>query len=370
MAEQKAPETLPRAMRSAKNKYEAELRETAKKIATRGKGILAADESTGTIGKRLSSISVENNEANRRRYRELLFSTKGWGEYCSGVILYDETIRQKAADGTPFVKMIQDAGVIPGIKVDLGARELPYCEGETYTQGLTDLDKRCAEYYTLGARFAKWRAVLKIQNGYCSQTSILENAWTLARYAAICQANGLCPIVEPELLMDGTHTLETCKYWTEKILSACYKALVDQEVILEGTLLKPNMVLPGKDCKGKQSFEANAKATVEALKRTVPAAVPGIMFLSGGQSEEEATNNLNELNKQPDLPWSLSFSYGRALQQSCLRAWKGDDKLVAAGQAAFLNRAKANGMAQLGKYDGFAATEEAKKSLYQKGYVY
>jgi fructose-bisphosphate aldolase class I len=370
MAEQKSAEIQPLALRSPKNKYEAELRETAKKIATRGKGILAADESTGTIGKRLAQINVENNEANRRRYRELLFSTKGWGEYCSGVILYDETIRQKAADGTTFVKMIQDAGVIPGIKVDLGARALPYCEGENYTQGLTDLDKRAAEYYQMGARFAKWRAVLKIQNGYVSQTSILENAWTLARYAAICQANGLCPIVEPELLMDGDHSLEVCKYWTEKILSACYKALIDQEVILEGTLLKPNMVLPGKENKGKPSFEANAKATVEALRRTVPAAVPGIMFLSGGQSEEEATNNLNELNKQPGLVWSLSFSYGRALQKSVLFAWKGDDKLVGAAQAALLKRAKANSMAQLGKYDGFAATEESKKSLYQKGYVY
>lgn len=343
---------------------------TAKAIATRGKGILAADESTGTIGKRLESIKVENTEPNRQKYRELLFTSPDIGKYISGVILYDETLRQKTKGGVPFVDVLNKAGVIPGIKVDKGAKDLQGSPGEQYTQGLTDLDVRAEEYYKIGARFAKWRAVLVIQNGYISEYAIKENAWGLARYASICQSKGLVPIVEPEILMDGTHSLRICQYWTEKVIAACYKALSDQHVILEATLLKPNMVIPGQQYQGKQTIEANAKATVTALRRTVPAAVPGIMFLSGGQSEEEATVHLNAINKFSNLPWSASFSYGRALQQSCLKAWKGDDKNIKAAQDAFLKRAKANSDAQPGKYTGDAATDDAKKALYEKGYVY
>jgi len=277
---------------------------------------------------------------------------------------------QKTKDGKPFPELLKEQGVITGIKVDKGARDLQGCPGEKWTQGLTDLDVRCAKYYEAGARFAKWRAVLVIQNGYISETAIKENAWGLARYAAICQSKGLVPIVEPEILMDGNHSLKVNQYWTEKVITACYKALSDNNVILEASLLKPNMCLPGKQYQGKRAMADNAKATVTALRRSVPAAVPGIMFLSGGQSEEEATMNLNEINKQGDLPWSASFSYGRALQQSCLKAWKGDDANIKAGQDAFMVRAKANSDAQLGKYTGDAATEDSKKTLYEKGYTY
>jgi len=351
-------------------KYGEELKQTASTIATPGKGILAADESTGTIGKRLAGIGVENTETNRQAYRQLLFKTEGWGNYCSGVILYEETLYQKTDDGTPFVDVIKAAGVIPGIKVDMGTRELPFFPGEKYTQGLTDLDKRTAKYYEAGARFAKWRCVLKIQNDTISETSIKETAWTLARYAAICQNNGLVPIVEPEILMDGTHSLATCQKMTEKTLAACYKALSDQNVLLEGTLLKPNMVLKGKECTDKTTFEDNAVATVTALRRTVPAAVPAIVFLSGGQSEEEATMNLNAINSLPGRPWSCSFSFGRALQASVLKAWQGKAENIAAAQEALLKRGKANSEANLGKYSGWAADEAAKTSLYQKGYTY
>jgi len=362
--EQQCPLTL-----FGKNPFEKELRETAAFIATRGKGILAADESTGTIGKRFVEIKVENNEPNRRKYRQLLFTTKDIGKYIAGVIMYEETLGQKTDDGTPFPDVLKKAGVITGIKVDMGTKPLPYHPKEVYTQGLTDLDVRCDKYYKLGARFAKWRAVLLIQNGYISQASVKDTAWTLARYAAICQQHGLVPIVEPEILMDGNHSLEIAQYWTEKVLSACYKALNDQEVLLEGTLLKPNMVLAGEQWKGQRSPKSNALATITALKRTVPAAVPAIVFLSGGQAEEEATLNLNEIN-QHNLPWSASFSYGRALQQSCLQAWKGEDKNVEAAQKVLLDRAKANSEAQLGKYNGWAANDDSKKNLHQSGYVY
>jgi fructose-bisphosphate aldolase class I len=355
---------------SVVNKYKDEMIATANKIATRGKGILAADESTGTIGKRFKSINVENNEENRRKYRELLFMTEGIEKYISGVIMFEETLYHKTKDGTQFVDILNKKGIVPGIKVDKGTKPLPYKPGELYTQGLTDLDVRTAEYYKQGARFAKWRAVCTIKNGYVSECAIKETAWTLARYAAICQMNGLVPIVEPELLMDGNHSLNVCQYWTEKIVAACYKALSDQEVILEGTLLKPNMCIPGSDFNGQRKIDDNALATVTALKRSVPSAVPGIMFLSGGQSEEEATLHLNSINKGRQLPWSASFSYGRALQQSCLKAWKGDDKNIEAAQKAFLVRAKANGSAQLGEYDGSAASEDSKASLHVKNYVY
>lgn len=353
----------------ADNPFADELKTTAAKIAARGKGILAADESTGTIGKRLGSINVENNENNRRRYRELLFTTDGLEEYISGVIMFEETLFSRASDGRQLVDILKDKGIIPGIKTDKGTRAMPYFPGEKYAQGLTDLDVRSKKYYEQGARFAKWRSVLKLNKGWMSDAVIQETAWTLARYAAISQANGLVPIVEPEILMDGDHPIETCQFWTTKVLAACYKALNDQRVILEGTLLKPNMVLAGADWSGKRDIEKNGLCTVTALRRSVPAAVPGIMFLSGGQSEEEATLNLNAINKF-NLPWSASFSYGRALQQSVLRAWKGNDANVKPAQAALMKRAKANAMAQLGKYDGFAADDNAKKSLYVKGYTY
>eukprot|EP01084_Bolivina_argentea_P241867 405894_1 len=370
MAEEvKAQEVGPEAVFVVNPKLE-EMIATAKAIGTRGKGILAADESTGTIGKRLAMINVENEEPNRQRYRELLFTTADIGKYICGVILFEETLFQKAKDGTPFVDVLNKAGVIPGIKVDKGARDLQGFPGDKWTQGLTDLDLRCQKYYDAGARFAKWRSVLVIQNGRISETAIKENAWGLARYAAICQSKGLVPIVEPEILMDGTHSLKVCQYWTEKVIAACYKALSDCNVILEASLLKPNMCVSGKQNKGKSSFEENALATVTALKRSVPAAVPGIMFLSGGQSEEEATRNLNAINSLGDLPWSCSFSYGRALQQSCLKAWKGEDANLKAGQDALTVRAKANSEAQLGKYTGDAATEDSKKTLYEKGYTY
>merc|ERR1712039_222470 len=275
----------------------------------------------------------------------------------------------KSKDGTPFVDILKKQNVIPGIKVDKGTRDLQGCPGEKWTQGLTDLDLRAAKYYEAGARFCKWRAVLVINNGYISETAIKENAWGLARYAAICQSKGLAPIVEPEILMDGPHSLKVNQYWTEKVVAACYKALSDNNVVLEATLLKPNMCLPGKQNKDKRSMKDNALATVTALKRSVPSAVPGIMFLSGGQSEEEATLNLNAMN-QYSVPWSLSFSYGRALQKSCLQAWKGNPANKKAAQEALLLRAKANSAAQLGKYDGFAANESAKQGLYVKGYSY
>mmetsp|Transcript_42794 Transcript_42794/g.70637 ORF Transcript_42794/g.70637 Transcript_42794/m.70637 type:complete len:370 (+) Transcript_42794:137-1246(+) len=369
MAEQKVSEVGPKEI-SYKNPFEDELRATAKAIATRGKGILAADESTGTIGKRFKDINVANEEPNRRAYRELLFTTPDIGKYISGVILFEETLFQKTADGKPFADVLKAAGVIPGIKVDKGAIDLQAFPGYKYTQGLTDLAARCKKYYDAGARFAKWRSVLVIQDGYIAETAIKENAWGLARYAAICQSQGLAPIVEPEILMDGAHSLAVNQYWTEKVIAACYKALSDCNVLLEGSLLKPNMCIQGSDNKDKKSIDANAKATVTALLRSVPAAVPGIMFLSGGQSEEEATLNLNAINKFENLPWSASFSYGRALQKSCLSAWQGDTKKVADAQKVLLARAKGNSEAQLGKYDGSAATEESKKGLFEKGYVY
>jgi len=350
--------------------YREELIATAAAISTPGKGILAADESTGTITKRLNSINVEATLENRNGYRNLLITSPNWGEHISGIILYEEALFAKDPAGKAFVDIIKEAGVIVGIKTDMGTRKLPFCPGEKYTQGLTDLDKRSKKYYEQGARFAKWRCVLSIQDGKISDTAVRETAWTLARYAAISQANGLVPIVEPEIMMDGEHDGATNQYWTEKVLAATYKAMSDQHCILEGSLLKPNMVLPGKQYTGKRSYEENALRTVTALRRTVPSAVPGINFLSGGQSEEEATMNLNAMNKLGNSPWSLSFSYGRALQASCLKTWKGKDENRAAAQQAFLTRAKANGMANLGKYDGFAADDLAKASLYQKGYNY
>jgi len=353
-----------------KSKYAEELKATAKAIATRGKGILAADESNATIGKRFEKIGLENNETNRRDYRELLFRSAGWGNYCSGVILFDETIRQKAADGTPFVDLIKQAGVIIGIKLDKGTAPILGTNGETATTGLDGLAARCVEYYNLGARFAKWRAVLKIGAGEPSDISIIENAHGLARYASICQENGLVPIIEPEILMDGEHSIETCCYATQRVWEVVIKTLHDHRIMFEGILLKPNMVTQGTEYKDKPTPQQIAHYTVLALQRTIPPAIPGIMFLSGGQSEEEASVNLNAINALDAVkPWTLSFSYGRALQNSAIKTWKGDKNNVAAAQAAFLARAKANSEAQLGKHTSHSSGASDEK-LFVANYKY
>jgi len=354
------------------DKYREELVATANAIARRGHGILAADESTGTIGQRFAKIKVENTEPNRRAYRELLFTAENWGQYCSGVILYEETLYQKAENGTPFVEILKKNGVIPGIKVDKGLGNISGTPGETFTQGLDGLAARCADYYKAGARFAKWRAVLKIdtKEGAPSELAIHENAHGLASYAAICQENGLVPIVEPEVLMDGSHSLTECAAATEKTLAAVVKALHDHHIFLEGILLKPNMVTPGHEHPDYKTTapEVIAKATVTVLQRTLPPAVPGVMFLSGGQSEEEASRNLNAMNTlQTKIPWSLSFSYGRALQKTCLDVWQGKKENVPAAQQAFITRAKANSEAQLGKYGG---STSGSQELYEKDYKY
>nr|P29356.1 RecName: Full=Fructose-bisphosphate aldolase, cytoplasmic isozyme [Spinacia oleracea]CAA46649.1 fructose-bisphosphate aldolase [Spinacia oleracea] len=357
-------------MTAYRGKYADELIANASYIATPGKVILAADESTGTIGKRFPSINVENVESNRRALRELLFTTPGALPYLSGVILFEETLYQKTADGKPFVDAMKDGGVLPGIKVDKGTVELAGTNGETTTQGLDGLAQRCAQYYTAGARFAKWRAVLKIGPTEPSPLAILENANGLARYGIICQENGLVPIVEPEILVDGTHDIDRCAEVSERVLAACYKALNDHHVLLEGTSLKPNIVTPGSESK-KVTPEVIAEYTVRTLQRTVPQAVPGVMFLSGGQSEEEATLNLNAMNKlETKKPWTLSFSYGRALQQSTLKAWQGKEENVAKAQEVFLARAKGNSEATLGKYQGGAGGADASESLHVKDYKY
>ncbi|WVY91515.1 hypothetical protein V8G54_037029 [Vigna mungo] len=348
-----------------------ELIANAAYIGTPGKGILAADESTGTIGKRLSSINVENVESNRRALRELLFTAPGALQYLSGVILFEETLYQSTASGKPFVQLLTEAGVLPGIKVDKGTVELAGTDGETTTQGLDGLGQRCAKYYEAGARFAKWRAVLKIGPNEPSELSIHENAYGLARYAVICQENGLVPIVEPEILVDGPHDIHKCAAVTERVLAACYKALNDHHVLLEGTLLKPNMVTPGSKS-AKVTPDVVAEHTVRALQRTVPAAVPAVVFLSGGQSEEEATLNLNAINQiKGKKPWTLSFSFGRALQQSTLKAWGGKEENVKKAQEALLIRAKANSEATLGTYKGDSKLAEgAAESLHVDNYKY
>jgi fructose-bisphosphate aldolase class I len=352
-------------------KYAQELVATARAIATPGKGILAADESTGTIGKRFKAINLENNRANRREYRRLLFTTPNLHQHISGVIMFEETLFEKTEDGkTDLIDYLKDQGIVLGIKVDKGTRVLPGTDGELYTQGLTDLDQRCKAYYKRGARFAKWRAVVKISENCPSPQSIQETAFTLARYGAICQDNGLVPIIEPEILMDGAHSISICQYWTEKVLSAVYKAMNEQNLLLEGTLLKPNMVLSGKECKQQATTEEVGLATVTALRRTVPPAVPGVTFLSGGQSEEQATVNLNSVNRVDGRPWNLSFSYGRALQKTCIDTWGGKPENVEAAQQALMVRARANGQAQLGQYTGDAASASSNSSLYVKGYTY
>jgi len=329
-----------------------ELAAVAQAMAGPGKGILAADESTGTIEKRFAGIKVENTEENRRAYRDMLFTAKGLSQSISGVILYDETLRQKSANGTPFVELLSKNGILPGIKVDTGAKDLALCPGEKITEGLDGLAKRCAEYVKLGAKFAKWRAVITIGKDMPSSTCIAANAHALARYAAICQAAGLVPIVEPEVLMDGDHTIERCEEVTEWTLNAVYQALYLNRVTLEHSVLKPSMVISGKDCARQAGIDEVAERTVRILKRTVPAAVAGIVFLSGGQSDEVATAHLNAMNKMfaGNLPWPLSFSYGRALQQPSLKAWKGSAANVAAAQAALLHRSRMNSLARSGRY--------------------
>jgi fructose-bisphosphate aldolase, class I len=336
-----------------------ELEQTAQAIVADGKGILAADESDGTIKKRFDSIGVESSEENRRAYRELLFATEGAEEFIGGVILFDETIRQKAADGTPFPRLLEAKGIIPGIKVDKGAKPLAIAEGETITEGLDGLRERIAEYRELGARFAKWRAVITIGKDIPSEYCLWTNAHALARYAALCQEGGLVPIVEPEVLMDGEHSIQRSFEVTSRTLHSVFTELRDQRVHPEGILLKPNMVLPGYESADQVSDEDIAHETIRCFRRHVPAAVPGIVFLSGGQSEEEATRRLNVMNKLGPHPWKLSFSYGRALQAAALRAWGGQDENVEAGQRAYYHRAKMNSAAQTGTY----ATEMEKETV-------
>jgi fructose-bisphosphate aldolase class I len=327
------------------------LEQVAQAMVAPGKGILAADESTGTIAKRFDSIKAENTEDNRRDYREMLFrSTEAMRSHISGVILYDETIRQKARDGTPLGKLIEATGALPGIKVDKGTKPLPFCPGEVITEGLDGLAARVAEYVKLGAKFAKWRAVIDIGRNMPSYNSINGNAQALARYAALCVEGGLVPIVEPEVLMDGEHDAATCEVVTEWVLKEVYSQLYYAKVPLEKTILKPNMVVAGKKCKTQAGRQEVAERTVKVLKRCVPSAVPGIAFLSGGQSDEDATAHLSLMNALGPFPWKLSFSYGRALQAAALKAWGGKAENVAAGQRAFSHRAKMNGMAALGKW--------------------
>ena len=327
---------------------------TAQAIVAPGKGILAADESSGTIKKRFDSIGTESTETNRRDYRELLFTAPDVSAFISGVILFDETIHQKAAGGTPLVQILERQGIIPGIKVDAGAKPLPFAPGETVTEGLDGLRDRLQAYLGLGARFAKWRATYTITADLPSQYCIDVNAHALGRYAALCQEAGIVPIVEPEVLMDGDHIIERCEEATTAVLEAVFAQLFEQRVGLEGILLKPNMILPGADCSARASSDEIAAATLRCFRRAVPAAVPGIVFLSGGQSDEAATANLDAMNKRKAagevVPWALSFSYGRALQSAALHAWKGDAANTDAARAAFAHRAHLNSEASRGSY--------------------
>jgi fructose-bisphosphate aldolase, class I len=327
-----------------------DLAATAKALVAEGKGILAADESDSTIKKRFDSIGVDSTEANRRAYRDMLFTTEGAEEFISGVILFDETIRQSSDDGTPFPQLLDGKGIIPGIKVDTGAKPLALAEGETVTEGLDGLRGRLEEYRGLGARFAKWRATYSIGEGRPSEYCVWTNAHALARYAALCQEAGIVPIVEPEVLMDGPHSIEEASKATGRVLQAVYVELHDQRVEFRGTLLKPNMVLSGYEASDRAGVQEVAEATLECFYRHVPAAVPGIVFLSGGQSDEDATAHLNAMNSMGPHPWQLSFSYGRALQAPALKAWGGDPANVEAGQRAFYHRAKMNGAARSGLY--------------------
>jgi fructose-bisphosphate aldolase class I len=327
-----------------------ELESVARSLVAQGKGILAADESSPTIEKRFRGIDLPSTEENRRAYRELLFTTPGIPEFISGVILFDETIRQKARDGTTLPALLSRAGIIPGIKVDTGAKPLAGFPGEKITEGLSGLRERLSGYRELGARFAKWRAVIAIGDGIPTPFCLKANAHALARYAALCQEAGLVPIVEPEVLMDGPHTVERCEEVTTAALSLVFSGLLEHRVALEGTLLKPNMVLSGKECPVQAGVGAVAEATVRTLRRVVPSAVPGIVFLSGGQTPEQATGHLSAMNALGGHPWELSFSYGRALQDPVLKAWKGSPANAAAAQRVFYHRSKCNGAARFGSY--------------------
>jgi fructose-bisphosphate aldolase class I len=329
-----------------------DLNAIARGMVAKNRGILAADESTSTIKKRFDTIKLESTEENRRAYREMLFSAPGAKDYISGVIMYDETLRQKTKDGVPFPTYLAKAGVIPGIKVDLGAKVLPGFPGETVTEGLDGLRERFAEYHKLGARFAKWRAVINIDSVIPSRYCIDANAECLARYAALAQEAGIVPIVEPEVLMDGAHPLERCEEVTNIVLDSVFTHLFAARIVLEGMILKPNMVIPGKKCADQATPERIAEATVRTLRRQVPAAVPGIAFLSGGQSPTDATLHLNLMHAAGPLPWALTFSYGRALQEDALSAWAGKESGIANGQKALAKRAKLNGLAAVGQYSG------------------
>ena len=330
----------------------AELAATARAMVSKNRGLLAADESTSTILRRFNTIKLDSTEETRRSYREMLFTTPGASEYISGVILFDETIRQKTKDGVPFPAYLSQHNMIPGIKVDTGAKPLAGFPGETITEGLDGLRERLAEYFKLGARFAKWRAVIDIGSGIPSRYAIDANAEALARYAALCQEAGIVPIVEPEVLMDGAHTLERCEEVTNVVLDSVFEHLFAARLFLEGIVLKPNMVVAGKKSPQKASPEQVAEATVRTLKRQVPCAVPGIAFLSGGQSPAEATLHLSLMNAAGSLPWALTFSYGRALQENALSAWGGKSSGYSGGQQALFIRAKLNGLAAAGAYNG------------------
>ena len=327
------------------------LNTVAEAMVAPGRGILAADESTGTIKKRFDAIGVENTEDNRRDYRELMFRAPAMKEYVSGVILFDETIWQNAADGTPLVKLITDAGSIPGIKVDKGAHPMPGFPGETITEGLDGLGERLAKYYERGARFAKWRAVIDIADGIPTWGAIKANAHALARYAALCQANQIVPIVEPEVLMDGGHSLERCDEVTRLVLKTTFQELFEQRGALEGMVLKPNMIISGKKNANRANVQQVAEATVAALKATVPVAVPGIAYLSGGQSDVEATAHLDAMNRIGGFPWKMTYSYGRALQAAPQKAWAAKEDNVAASAAAFGPRAKRHSLASKAQYE-------------------
>jgi len=327
-----------------------ELARVAGAMVAKNKGILAADESSGTIKKRFESIQLDSTEEHRRAYREMLFTAPGAAEYISGVILYDETIRQKTRDGIPFPEYLARQGVIPGIKVDTGAKPLAGFKGETITEGLDGLRERLVEYHKLGARFAKWRAVIDIAEGIPTSFAVAANAHALARYAALCQEQDIVPIVEPEVLMDGAHSIERCEEVTSAVLQTVFNQLFEHRIYLEGIVLKPNMVISGKKASNRAPPEQVAEATLRCLKRHVPPAVPGIAFLSGGQSSAEATQHLSLMNKAGPLPWSLTFSYGRALQDDALKSWGGKPANFGAGQKELAKRAKLNGLATTGRY--------------------
>jgi fructose-bisphosphate aldolase class I len=336
-----------------------ELAKVAQAMVVKNKGILAADESTSTIKKRFDSIKLESTEEHRRSYREMLFTAPGAADYISGVILYDETIRQKAKDGTPFPELLARKGILPGIKVDLGAKPLAGFKGETITEGLDGLRERFIEYYKLGARFAKWRAVIDIAAGIPTSFAVEANAHALARYAALAQENNIVPIVEPEVLMDGAHSIERCEEVTSSVLQTVFNQLFEHRVLLEGMVLKPNMVISGKKAANRANAEQVAAATVRTLKRHVPPAVPGIAFLSGGQSSAEATLHLSLMNGLGPLPWSLTFSYGRALQDDALKTWGGSAANFAAGQKEMAKRAKLNSLATTGSYSSSMESQVA-----------